>query len=81
MLERMGDVAGKRSLWGLAFNTDDVREAPALWLIEQLVANGAEVMACDPEARENTFCGYSMGQDPYEILNGADALLISTEWK
>ncbi len=87
MLERIGDVAGKKiAVWGLAFkpNTDDVREAPALWLIEQLVARGAEVMAYDPEALENALRTLSVdiqwGQDPYEILNDADALLISTEW-
>lgn len=87
MLERMGDVAGKKiAVWGLAFkpNTDDVREAPALWLIEQLVSRGAEVMAYDPEALENALRSLSVdiqwGQDPYEILNDADALLISTEW-
>jgi UDPglucose 6-dehydrogenase len=87
MLERMGDIAGKKiAVWGLAFkpNTDDVREAPALWLIEELVARGAEVMVYDPEALENALRTLTVdiqwGQDPYEILVDADALLISTEW-
>lgn len=87
MLDRMGDVAGKKiAVWGLAFkpNTDDVREAPALWLIEELVSRGAEVSAYDPEALENALRTLTVdiqwGQDPYEILTDADALLISTEW-
>lgn len=82
-----GDLKGKTiALWGLAFKpyTDDIREAPALYNIDELTALGATVRAYDPEAMPNvkkivgdkiTFCG-----DAYEALDGADALLIATEW-
>jgi len=82
-----GDLSGKTiALWGLAFKpyTDDIREAPALYNIDELTASGATVKAYDPEAMPNvkkligdkiTFCA-----DAYEALNGADALLIATEW-
>lgn len=82
-----GDLKGKRiAIWGLAFKpyTDDIREAPALYNIDSLLAAGAEVKAYDPEAMDNvkhilgdkiTFCN-----DQYEALEGADALLIATEW-
>ena len=74
------------ALWGLAFkpNTDDIREAPALYTIDRLLEAGANVRAFDPEATENvraiygdkvTFC-----EDQYEALEGADALAIVTEW-
>ena len=74
------------ALWGLAFkpNTDDMREAPALTVIEELTAAGAKVRAYDPVAVENakkilgdkaTYCASS-----YETLEGADALVIVTEW-
>ena len=74
------------ALWGLAFkpNTDDIREAPALYTIDRLLEAGATVRAFDPEATENvraiygdkvTFC-----EDQYEALEGADALAIVTEW-
>lgn len=74
------------AIWGLAFkpNTDDIREAPALYNIDTLLAQGAKVQVFDPEAMENvealygdkvTFC-----QDQYEALINADALLIVTEW-
>jgi UDPglucose 6-dehydrogenase len=80
-------LAGKTiALWGLAFkpNTDDIREAPALYTIDRLLAAGATVRAYDPEAMDNveaiygnkiTFCN-----DQYEALEGADALAIVTEW-
>lgn len=74
------------ALWGLAFkpNTDDVREAPALYTIDRLLAAGAKVRAFDPEAMDKvkalygeqvTFC-----KDQYEALRGADCLAIMTEW-
>ena len=74
------------ALWGLAFkpNTDDIREAPALYLIEALLAEGATVSVFDPEAMANTrkMIGdkvtYADGQ--YEALHNADALIIATEW-
>ena len=81
------DLAGKTiAMWGLAFkpNTDDIREAPALYTIDRLLAAGAKVRAYDPEAMANvralygdqiTFC-----DDPYDALTGADALAIVTEW-
>lgn len=81
------DLKGKTiALWGLAFkpNTDDIREAPALYLIEDLLAAGAKVKAYDPEAMPNVSAQYngqvSMAQDQYEALIGADALAIVTEW-
>lgn len=81
------DLKGKTiALWGLAFkpNTDDIREAPALYLIEDLLAAGAKVKAFDPEAMRNVSAQYngqvSMAQDQYEALIGADALAIVTEW-
>ena len=83
-----GDLKGKKiAIWGLSFkpDTDDIREAPALYMIEKLIDCGAEVIAHDPEAMEN-FKALSIGQqmsfseNEYEALNGADALLICTEW-
>jgi len=82
-----GSVKGKKfALWGLAFkpDTDDIREAPALYIIDALVAAGATVVAYDPEAMENvkTIKGTMMtfAADQYEALNDADALIIATEW-
>lgn len=81
------DLNGKHfALWGLAFkpNTDDIREAPALYIIESLLKSGATVSAYDPEAMNNVkiLLGdkikYSV--NPYEVLNDADALIIATEW-
>ena len=81
------DLTGKTfAIWGLAFkpNTDDIREAPALYIIEELLAAGAKVKAFDPEAMENVakefgdriqLCG-----DQNEALIDADALIILTEW-
>ncbi len=82
-----GDLKGKRiALWGLAFkpDTDDIREAPALYMIEKLTADGAEVVAYDPEAMDNVrnLIGdkISYAKNEYEVLKDADALLIATEW-
>lgn len=82
-----GDLKGKRfALWGLAFkpDTDDIREAPALYVIDELVKAGASVIAFDPEAMANVkkLKGDKMefAQDEYEALKGADALIIATEW-
>jgi UDPglucose 6-dehydrogenase len=74
------------ALWGLAFkpNTDDIREAPALYIIDALLAEGATVSVFDPEAMKNvrSVIGdkvtYADGQ--YEALKNADALIIATEW-
>lgn len=82
-----GDLKGKKiAVWGLAFkpDTDDIREAPALVIIEHLVSAGATVTAFDPEAMNNVkkVMGDKMtyANDEYEALNNADALLIATEW-
>lgn len=85
--EHFGSLQGKTfAIWGLAFkpNTDDIREAPALYIIDELLKEGSTVKAFDPEAMENVkeiyndkiaFC-----ESQYEALEGADALIIATEW-
>ena len=82
-----GDLLGKKiAVWGLAFkpDTDDIREAPALFMIEALLDAGANISAYDPEAMPNV--KNSLGakidyaSDEYSALSGADALLICTEW-
>ncbi|EHQ25397.1 UDP-glucose dehydrogenase family protein [Mucilaginibacter paludis] len=82
-----GELAGKKfALWGLAFKpeTDDVREAPALYIIDELINAGATVTAFDPEGMDNVrkMIGtkISYAADPYSALHNADALLIVTEW-
>ena len=82
-----GDLKGKKiALWGLAFkpDTDDIREAPALYIIDALVKEGATVTAFDPEAMNNVkkVVGdkITYAQDEYAALDDADALLIATEW-
>jgi UDPglucose 6-dehydrogenase len=82
------DVKGKKfALWGLAFKpeTDDIREAPALYIIEELTKAGAEIVAYDPEAMENVekLIGNKLAfaDDAYQALEGADALIIATEWQ
>jgi len=81
------DLKGKTiAIWGLAFKpeTDDIREAPALYMIDKLLEAGAKVKAFDPEAMDNVKEKYgdkiSFGKDMYEVTEGADALLICTEW-
>jgi len=81
------NVTGKKiALWGLAFkpNTDDIREAPALYLIEELLKAGATVTAFDPEAMKNVrdVVGdkISFTENQYDALNNCDALIIATEW-
>jgi UDPglucose 6-dehydrogenase len=83
-----GSVRGcKLAVWGLAFKprTDDIREAPALALIDRLLADGAQFHVHDPEAIENVRREYgdrlSYAALPYDALDGAEALLIMTEWK
>jgi len=82
-----GDLKGKHfALWGLAFkpNTDDIREAPALSIIDALLKEGATITAYDPEAMEpvkrqiGATIKYALSQ--YQALEGANALLIATEW-
>lgn len=83
------DIAGKSfAVWGLAFKpqTDDIREAPALTIIDELLAKGAKVKAYDPEAAENVRAKYvgnsnvEIVDDKYDALTGNDALLLATEW-
>jgi len=88
--QHFGDLRGKTiALWGLAFkpNTDDMREAPSRTLIEALWAEGAQVRAFDPEAMHEARRIFGERDDlllcnePYEVLEGADALVLITEWK
>lgn len=81
------ELKGKKfAMWGLAFKpeTDDIREAPALYIIEELLKEGAEIVAFDPEAMPNVKklvgdkISYSVNR--YDALDEADALLIVTEW-
>lgn len=81
------DLKGKHiALWGLAFkpNTDDIREAPALYMIDALLEAGATVTAFDPEAMKNVkaLLGDKIGfaENQYDALDKADALVIATEW-
>ncbi len=88
IVKEMGeDLTGKQfAVWGLAFkpNTDDIREAPALVIIEELLKRGAKVKAFDPEAMESvrayTNLDIEYGDNMYSTLEGADALIIVTEW-
>ncbi len=82
-----GNLQGKHiALWGLAFkpNTDDIREAPALYMIDALLAEGATITAFDPEAMANVkqIVGdkIQFAETQYGALEKADALLIATEW-
>jgi UDPglucose 6-dehydrogenase len=74
------------AVWGLSFkpNTDDMREAPSIVLIESLLAAGAKVVAYDPEAIEEARTIFAdritYGKKSYEVVDGADALVIVTEW-
>lgn len=87
MKAHYGDLKGKHfAMWGLAFkpDTDDIREAPALYMIKELTDAGATITAYDPEAMDNVKgrvgdkIGYA--SDAYQALEGADALVICTEW-
>jgi UDPglucose 6-dehydrogenase len=82
-----GSLVGKHfAIWGLAFkpNTDDIREAPSLYIIKALIGEGATITVFDPEAMSNveqmmnSIIEYAENQ--YDCLNGADALIIATEW-
>lgn len=82
-----GDLKGKHfALWGLAFkpDTDDMREAPSLTVIDSLVDAGATISAFDPEAMSNSKAligdKIKYGGSAYDVLDGADALIITTEW-
>lgn len=86
--QRFGDIHGRTfGLWGLAFkpNTDDVREAPSLDVINDLLARGAHVKAYDPVATPNaraivSSTGIEWADTAFEAAQGVDALLIVTEW-
>jgi len=82
-----GNLKGKHfALWGLAFkpNTDDIREAPALYIIDALKKAGCTLSVFDPEAMNNVkaLIGDSVkyGENQYDVLENADALIIATEW-
>ncbi len=84
------DLSGKKiALWGLAFkpNTDDMREAPSLYFVDSALKAGAQVVAHDPEAGDEALLrfegreGFSIASDPYEALQGVDALVLLTEWR
>lgn len=93
MKTTLGDLQGKViAVWGLSFKprTDDVREAPALRLIEMLVHEGASIRASDPEGLETAglrvaemkrASSVSLLQDEYAAAEGADALVVATEWE
>lgn len=94
MLQReLGSLYGRTvAIWGLAFKpgTDDIRDAPSLVLLDALLAGGAQVRAFDPAASDNIAQRYpeavkkgqlQLFQDPYAVLNNADALVLLTEWK
>ena len=81
------DVNGKTfAVWGLAFKpkTDDMREAPAITIINMLLEKGAKIQAYDPKAIESAKFHFAdkitYAKNSYEALNGADALLLLTEW-
>ncbi len=85
-----GEIAGKTiAVWGLSFkpNTDDVREAPSLSLIEALLSKGALVQAFDPQAMGSFRAsfgerpGLAFASDMYEAARGADVLVVVTEWR
>ena len=85
-----GDLEGKTiAVWGLAFkpNTDDIRDAPSRTLIDALLEEGARVNAHDPKAMDEAELLYpdeqniAFFEDPYEAAEGADALVLVTEWR
>ena len=82
-----GDLKGKKfALWGMAFkpDTDDIREAPALYIIDELLKEGATLTAFDPEGMPNVkkLLGdkIAYAENRYDALEDADALLVVTEW-
>ena len=91
IVKRFGeDLTGLTfGLWGLAFKpgTDDMREAPAIYVIKELVKRGAKIKAYDPKAIEEAKEFYLKDIDvqyfesKYEVLKGSDALILLTEWK
>ena len=92
LVEKMKNYFGgnmkdkKIALWGIAFkpNTDDIREAPSLYIIDDLINAGCKIVAYDPEAAANASRLFGsqieIADDMYQMLKGADALAILTEW-
>ncbi len=85
--KQLGSLTGKKiAIWGLAFKpeTDDVRESPALAVIDELLQNGAKVAAFDPAAVETARAvlgdRVEFGKNMYDVVGSADALVIVTEW-
>lgn len=85
-----GDIKGRTfALFGLAFkdDTDDIRESPALVVVDELTALGANVVAFDPQAMDNVKHLYkdnknlTFAEDEYAVLKDADALIVATNWK
>lgn len=83
-----GDLRGKRvAVWGIAFKprTDDIRASASISLIEGLIADGAQVLAHDPQAGKAAKARFgdtiTVADDQYGILEGADALVLATEWR
>jgi UDPglucose 6-dehydrogenase len=83
------DLKGKKlAVWGLAFkpNTDDMREAPSVYIVKELAAEGATCCAYDPKASETAAAVFgdapsiTLGKNQYEILDGVDGLILLTEW-
>ncbi len=76
----------KIAVWGLSFkpNTDDIREAPALYIIEQLLQDGADITVFDPESMKNVEAIFGnkikYAANQYDATENADALVIMTEW-
>jgi UDPglucose 6-dehydrogenase len=81
-----GDANGATiAVWGLTFkaNTDDLRESPSIAVIEELVALGAKVRGFDPQVRPGAVGlpeGLEVGSDAYDVCDGADVLVVLTEW-
>ncbi len=87
IIQHFGNLKDKKvAIWGLAFkpNTDDIREAPALYIIDELLEKGAQIVAFDPEAMNHVKQIYGdkirFANDMYDALVEADALAIVTEW-
>jgi UDPglucose 6-dehydrogenase len=85
--QHLENLEGKKvAIWGLSFkpNTDDIREAPAIYTIDKLLKEGCEIAVFDPEAVESTKMKYGdkllYATNQYDALRSADALLILTEW-
>jgi UDPglucose 6-dehydrogenase len=86
IMEKVGDLKGKTiGILGLSFkpNTDDIRESSSIVIIQGLLDMGAKVKAFDPAAMEEAkavFPEIEYGKDAYDVVRGADALVLATEW-